>query len=157
MTTMFAAYDRAGHLEPRFFPLEHTADTSATLTDRAYDLGVRMKAGPTMREIVSTSDDTALIHYGTLVRFPDRYKVKTLAMYAVGATEDEKDALIRLAELVTLDPGFMAGMWKHRRPERRAYDGKLLPEQDHLHIALVTDLLAPGRYAATAIDSEVSL
>lgn len=157
MTSMFAAYDRAGNLDPRFFPLGQTVDTSDTITDRAYEMGVRMKAGRTMREVVSMSDDTALIHFGTLVRFPDRYKVKTLAMYAIGATEDEKDALIRLAELVTLDPGFMAGMWKYRRPERRAHDGKLLPEQDHLHIALVTDLLAPGRYAATAIDSEVSL
>lgn len=154
--TMFAAYDRAGNLDPRYFPLGQTTDTSDTITDRAYDLGVRMKAGRTMREIVSMSDDTALIHFGTLVRFPDRCNVKTLAMYAIGATEDEKDALVRMAEIATLDPDFMTGMWKHRKPERRARDGKLLPGQDHLHIALVSDLLAPGRYATTAINSEVS-
>lgn len=157
MTTMFAAYDRAGNLDPRFFPLGQTADTSDTITDRAYDRGVRMKAGRTMREIVSMSDDTALIHFGTLVRFPDRCKIKTLAMYAIGATEDEKDALVRMAEITALDPDFMTGLWQHRKPERRALDGKLLPEQDHLHIALVSDLLAPGRYATTAINSEVSL
>lgn len=154
--TMFAAYDRAGNLDPRFFPLERTADTSDTITDRAYDLGVRMRKGQMMRELVSMSDDTALIHFGTLVRFPSRCKVKTLAMYAIGATENEKDALIRLAEISTLDPDFMTGIWQHRRPERRDRDGKLLPEQDRLHIALVSDLLNPSRYTATAIDSEVS-
>lgn len=151
--TMFAAYDLDDALAPQFFPLADTADTSSTITDRAYELGVRMKKGRMMREIVSISDDTALIHFGTLVRFPGGH---VLAMYAVGATEDDKDALIRMAEIATLDLNFMAGMWEHRKPVKRDRDGKLLPEQDHLQIALVSDLLSPARYAATAVDSEAT-
>ncbi|QPS33988.1 hypothetical protein [Brevibacterium casei] len=156
MPTMFAAYDYYGEAAPRFFPLADSSDDSATIATRAYDLGVRMKAGRMTRELVSMSDDTALIHFGTLVRFPDRYKCKTLAMYAVGASEYDKDGLVRIAEIATLDPGFMVGMWDHRQPIRRDSDGKLLPEQDHLHIALVTDLQAPARYAANAIDTEAT-
>ncbi|MGO2036484.1 MAG: hypothetical protein ACTH2U_08395 [Brevibacterium sp.] len=152
--TVFAGYDPDGELTPRFFPLGQTADTSDTITDRAYDLGVRMKKGRMMREIVSMSGDTVLIHFGTIIRFPksDKPKVKTIARYAVGATEAEKDALVRVAEIAALDPGFMAGMWEHLKATRHPRDGDLLPEQDHLHIALVTDLLNPGRYAATTVD-----
>lgn len=156
MPTMFAAYDYYGETAPRFFPLADSSDDSATIATRAYDLGVRMKAGRMTRELVSMSDDTALIHFATLVRFPDRYKCKTLAMYAVGASEDDKDASVRIAEITMLDPDFMAGLWMHRKPVKRDHDGKLLPEQDHLHIALVTDLQSPSRYASTAIDLEAT-
>ncbi|WP_313450706.1 hypothetical protein [Brevibacterium casei] len=154
MPTMFAAYDYYGETAPRFFPLADSADDSATIATRAYDLGVRMKAGRMTRELVSMSDDTALIHFGTLVRFPGGRKVKALALYAVGSSEDDKDALVRMAEIVRHDPSFMAGLWMHR-PSFRRDDGKLMPEQDHLHIALVTDLQAPARYTATTIDQEV--
>lgn len=157
MPTMFAAYDYYGETAPRFFPLADSADDSATIASRTYDLGVRMRKGRMTRELVSMSDDTALIHFGTLVRFPGEGRCKALAMYAVGSSEDDKDALVRIAEITMLDPDFMAGLWMHRKPVRRDHDGKLLPEQDHLHIALVTDLQAPARYAAAAKDSGVSL
>lgn len=150
MTTMFAAYDYHGETAPRFFPLADSADDSAPIATRAYDLGVRMKKDWMMREIVSVSDDTALIHLGLLIRFPERCQVGIAAMYAVGASDDDKNALIRLAEIAALDPDFMSGMWEHLKATR--HDGDQLPEQDHLYIALVTDLLNPGRYAATAID-----
>lgn len=154
-STMFAAYRLHDDVEPRFFPLEQSTDSSAIITDRAYDLGVRMGKGDRMRQIVYLSDDTALIHFGTLIRFLDTPAGDIDAYYAIGATEDEKDALIRMAEIATIDPTFLSEMWDYRKPIKR--DGKTTPRQTHLSIALVTDLLSPGRYAATAIDSEVTL
>lgn len=157
MPTMFAAYDYYGETAPRFFPLADSPDDSATIAGFAHDLGVRMTKDRKLREIVSLSADTALVHLGTLIRFPQRCQVGIGAMYAIGSTEAEKDILVRLATHATIGPDFGAGMWRHLKSVRRARDGKLLPEQDHLHIALVTDLQAPARYAATAKDSGVSL
>lgn len=109
-----------------------------------------------LRDLVSLSGDTALIHFGTIVRFPRNCAIKALALYAVGASEDDKDALVRMAEIVRHEPDFMFDRWM-RRPSFRRDNDKLIPEQHHLHIALVTDLQAPARYTATTIDSEVSL
>jgi hypothetical protein len=156
MPTMFAAYDRHGRRGPVLFPLDSNSIDSATTAGFAYDLGVRMKSDRHMREIVAVSDDTALVHLGTLIRFPARCEFDIGALYAIGSTEAEKDIVVRLAARAAIDPDFGAGMWKHLRSFRRARDGKVLPEQDHLSIAIVTDLESPGRYTATTVDSEVS-
>lgn len=150
--TMFAAYDPDDELTPRFFPLADTSDSSAAIATRAYDLGVRMGKSDLMREVVSISDCTALVHFGTLVRFLDEPPGKVDAYYAIGASDDDKDALVRMAEFATLDSTFMSGMWDHRARKRGTRHGRPTPEQEHLYIALVTDLLNPGRYAATTVD-----
>lgn len=156
MPTMFAAYDRNGNQEPRFFALNDTADDSATIADRAYNLGVSMFKGYTMREVVGLSNASALVHFGTLARFLDTGAHDIAAAYAIGATEADKDGLVRMAEIATLDPDFMRGMWEHRRPRKNVRTGRMTPEQEHLHIALVTDLQAPARYAANVIGTEAT-
>lgn len=154
--TMFAAYDHTGVIEPQFFAFDTDFTRSELITSPSGDRGIWRAKGDLDQIVVGVSDDSVLIHFGTIVAFLDSSEVDMLAVYPPSSPEHDREALDGIAQLTAFDSSFMADMREYRKPVKSTRSGNMTPPQSHLCIALVTDLLNSSLYASTAIDSEVA-
>ncbi|MGO2811001.1 MAG: hypothetical protein ACTIBG_05965 [Brevibacterium aurantiacum] len=154
--SMFAAYDRDGVLEPQYFPLEVPTEQMRAIWTRLKDLGVGKVTGEYPKSIIGVDGDAVLVHFGYLIRFLDGGSTKMLAAYADESSDQDQATLLALGEQAVINPGFMSQMWEYRPPRYLKRVQEVSPPQEHLHIALVTDMLDLSVSASAAIDSEVS-
>lgn len=151
-TTIFAAYDLRGTLEPRYFTLD--TDSPAMNSDELGTFGITERQGRMPKEIIGVDGIHVLQHIGTVVRLLEGGGY--YSMPAEGRIEAERSVIARAAMDAELIPDFMFGLWDFRPGTANGGpNGKQTEDQEHLYIAVVHDLLSDVRSVSASIDLEV--